>query len=512
MNSRPRLLYFNGPWDYLGERLVTSYIEPFRRLLEQDFEVISLEGNRNFADEVKQHRPDVVLFHTGTESPLEREVSITHTDAFPELPRMGYVFRDPVSPSRLGPMNRLRAWGANQVFTDFRASDCPTPLFANSIYLPWWIDDRVFRDYGEEKTLPITLTGTGWVSKQFYTWRQPIFLQLLPRLPVYHVPAFETHQKQDAYIGESYARLLNRSSLSAGCGSASRYLTLKLLEIPAARCCLLTEETEVLKAIGFRHGVNCVFADASNVVSRVQELLDNPGRLQAITDAGFQLVHSQHTQRNRRVFAEWFRLWQSKAAGETIVQVGPFEPLRILAEGECRPPVTFPEENPMTAALKTAYTLVEQKRWAEAMPHFEWVLNVVPYVAEARLGAAICELHQHKFSSALAHLEYIAYIQFKLSAYKRPDPVSLALQLLVLVRSGDLKKVGDLLVATSGMRHPALNAFRWMLARRYTALRHKLPVSLSGEGDEAQNSESLHWLPPRKFSGWVQLWTEYLVA
>src|SRR4029453_15641694 len=92
IEARPRLLYFNGPWDYLGERLIVSYVEPFRRLLAQDFEVISLFGDRDFAAEVKRHEPDLVLFHTGTESPLEREVTITHPDAFPDLPRVGFVF------------------------------------------------------------------------------------------------------------------------------------------------------------------------------------------------------------------------------------------------------------------------------------------------------------------------------------------------------------------------------------------------------------------------------------
>ena len=166
---RPRLLYFNGPWDYLGERIRQSYIEPFRRLLEQDFEVVSVEGNRDFRAEVETHRPDVVMFHTGSEAPGEPEVAITNTDAFPEIPRMGYMFRDPFSPSRMATMNRMRAWRVDQVFTDFRPTDCPSPYFQDTMFLPWWIDDTVFKDYGEKKSLWVTLTGSGWLSQCIYT-------------------------------------------------------------------------------------------------------------------------------------------------------------------------------------------------------------------------------------------------------------------------------------------------------------------------------------------------------
>ena len=104
--ARPRLLYFNGPWDFLGERMRRSFIEPFHALLAQDFEVISVEGDRDFAREVEQHRPDLVLFHSGCEAPREPAVTITNTDAYPELPRIGYIYRDPFSPSRLIAMNR----------------------------------------------------------------------------------------------------------------------------------------------------------------------------------------------------------------------------------------------------------------------------------------------------------------------------------------------------------------------------------------------------------------------
>src|SRR5690606_22995728 len=132
------------------------------------------------------------------------------------------------------------------------------------------VEDGLFRDYKEEKDIPISLTGSGWLNKCIYTWRHDIFRALMPRFPVFHAPSLGNRQTSHDYVGEAYARLLNRSRFSAGCGTINRYFTLKLLEIPAARSCLIAEEIEVLQAMGFRDGVNCVFATPQNVADKVQ--------------------------------------------------------------------------------------------------------------------------------------------------------------------------------------------------------------------------------------------------
>ncbi len=508
-STRPRLLYFNGPWDYISDRLRQSYVEPFRRLIEQDFEVISIEGNCDFRREVEKHRPDVALFHTGIECANEPEVTITNTDAFPELPRMGYVARDPFSSSRLAALNRLRAWRVNQAFLWARASDSPTPLLANAIYVPWWIDDAIFRDYQEPKTIPLTFTGSGWLRKQFYTWRQPVFLQLVQKLPVYHVPAFQSHQKDETYVGESYVRLLNRSLISGGCGSVCRYLTLKLIEIPAARCCLITEETELLKALGFVDGVNCVFVTEENAVAKVQALLDDPARLQAITDAGFELVHRRHTQRNRRMFAEWFQLWKQRQPGQRIAQCDPAGPLQLVDAAAAIPP-GFPTENPLNERLFLGYRLLNEGRWAEALQEFVPIVEIIPYVVEAQLGIAICQLNLGKAENAGRILVGMFMSQQKLFAYKVPDPLTLAFTVICLARDNQQNKAIDFLASHAAVKHPALNALRWVAAKHWPAFRKKYPTWPTEEESEAQTVETLHILPARSFFEWTEYWAAYL--
>ena len=501
---RPRLLYFNGPWDYVGDRIRQSYIEPFRRLLDQDFEVISVEGDCDFRREVETHRPDLALFHTGCEAPHEPEVKIINTDAFPELPRLGYMFRDPFSPSRAATMNRLRAWGVHQVVTDFRPSDAPAPYFKDTFYLPWWIDDTVFRDYGEEKSLWVALTGTGWFTRCIYTWRPEICRQLVSKVPIFHVPGGGNRSTDHDYTGENYARLLNRSRFSAGCGTVSRYLTLKLLEIPASRCCLITEETEAMKALGFRDGVNCVFADEANVVAKVQALAYDAERLQAITDAGYQLAHERHTQRNRRVFAEWYQLWRTKQPGERIVQVNPLEPLQIVAAEALAPASTFPAENPLAAAIVEGHRLMAQNLWAEALAKFEWIIAIVPCVAEARLGAALSLVRLARPAEAVPHLRYNLWIMLEHFRFSRADPIDMAVTAVVLMRMKDAKSAVQILDRDPELRHPAVNAARWIFGKAQPALAQR-PAFQIAEGDETSNCETVHILPQRTFKEWVAL-------
>ena len=116
-------------------------------------------------------------------------------------------------------------------------------------------------------------------------------------------------------------RLLNSAKVVAPtCGTIAKEVVRKHFEIPAARSCLVTEQTPSIEAAGFEDGVNCVFATRSDVVERVSELLSDSSLLAAITDAGHELVQSRHRMIHRSQIHDWYVLNRSRGPNETIVQ------------------------------------------------------------------------------------------------------------------------------------------------------------------------------------------------
>jgi hypothetical protein len=319
----------------------------------------------------------------------------------------------------------------------------------------------------------------------------------------------ENHRSGNAFIGEKYARLLNQSLFSAGCGSVNRFLTLKPLEIPACRCCLIAEETEVFKAIGFQDGVNCIFADETTVVAKVQALLDDPERLKAVTDAGHDLVHQRHTIRHRRMFIEWYRLWKARLPGQRIAQINPLKPLELVPDDSHRS-YDFPSENPLIENLLAGQALMNDRRWKEALEKFESVLTIIPYVAEARLGAGICNFHLHRLEIAQRHLVYNIQAQTRQKTDAWPDVLNAAYLTIFLIKCGKREDAVTLVSQRSDLRHPALNALRWSMAEQRPELRKRSPAFQIEEGDESQNIETLHLFPRRTFAKWVETWCELL--
>ncbi|HET7535555.1 MAG TPA: hypothetical protein VFJ90_03820, partial [Candidatus Didemnitutus sp.] len=60
----------------------------------------------------------------------------------------------------------------------------------------------------------------------------------------------------------------------------------------------------------------------------------------------------------------------------------------------------------------------------------------------------------------------------------------------------------QLLGSYAQLRHPALNAMRWIVAKAIPSVANQ-PVFQVLEGDETTNVETVHILPHTKFSEWV---------
>jgi tetratricopeptide (TPR) repeat protein len=510
--KKPVLLYFNGPWGNTNEFLRETYIDPLKSLLEIDFEVVSTSLNKDFKSEVQRHNPDLVVFHGGCEGPKLPTYNLKNTDYRPDLLRIGYSIHDPHTPSRTQAFSMFEQWGVHYVVNIFSPWDTLANTPPNHFYLPHWIDEKIIRDWGEPKVIPLALTGSGWFSDTAYPWRFDVFKNTVFRIPFLHAPSTEMDDPSSGYIGEAYGRMLNRAYFSAGCGTINHYLTKKLLEIPGARCCLIAEESDILKHLGFANNVNCLFSDGSDLVPRMRALLRAPQELQNITNAGYELVQSSHTARNRPLFKQLFELHSRKAPGQSIVQGDPFKPLQFIEAGTPAPLWNVPKDNQLINHLRAGYDLLARRQYGEARKEFAWAVSKIERSAEGRLGLAICLSHLGQTKEAIDNLNVNISKLTEYYAIGRPDPIDLAYLVALHLQCKETARAVQLAASYPDLRHPALNAIRHLLSSANPSLKTKSPAFCIEKGDCSQNVVTVHAVPPKSFVEWQETFLEMLRA
>ena len=65
--------------------------------------------------------------------------------------------------------------GVHAYFNDsWPVKGAPRAFADKIIYIPRWVNDELFRDYGETKSVPVSMLGAGFLSSNFYPWRRRI--------------------------------------------------------------------------------------------------------------------------------------------------------------------------------------------------------------------------------------------------------------------------------------------------------------------------------------------------
>lgn len=177
------------------------------------------------------------------------------------------------------------------------------PEFAEGFrWLPKHIYTPVFRDYGQEKDIDYLLMGA--VHEYLYPLRFKV-LKTMQGMPgfVYHEHAGMRNfaDDEDAFVGEKYARELNRAKIFFTCDSRYNYPVSKYFEALACRTLLLAPESDELVSLGFIPGVNFVAINKDNFLDRAVYYLQNERKRNEITRQGYYMIHSQHTSYQRAI-------------------------------------------------------------------------------------------------------------------------------------------------------------------------------------------------------------------
>ncbi|TCN27833.1 glycosyltransferase family protein [Mesobacillus foraminis] len=167
----------------------------------------------------------------------------------------------------------------------------------NLIWFPHFINPHVYKDYGLKKDIDLLMMGA---VNDTYPLRKKIleFYQHRPNFLYHSHPGYELENpaaRDVFYIGEKYARELNRAKIFFTCPSVYYYPVMKYFEALACRTLLLAPAFKELEDLGFIPGKHFVAIDEYNFMEKALYYLENEKERKKITDAGFEFIHRTHT-------------------------------------------------------------------------------------------------------------------------------------------------------------------------------------------------------------------------
>lgn len=329
---KPTLLFITDPHSNYDPRVVRNYYDSIVSILEYDFIVIMhSESVCDYQEITDKYFPDIVLFDCGQDE-LNTPIQITNLSANKHIPRIGFLSCDSHDPGIIRVLDRFYSWEIQYSFAiDSSLGEVLPDLQENLFYLPWSIDPCVFFNRECEKIYDVSLLGAGFFGARgrypTYPWRAEVAPKIISNFPTFVTPR-PTASKAHRVQGSNYAQVLSQSKFTLGCGGIKNILVRKLIEIPAAACCLVTKETEIIKQAGFEDGRNCILATHEDIEEKLNAYLSNEDKLNEIVQKGFTLVHKSHTHAHRKQIYSLFEILRNRKIGKKIIQKSPFDSLQ----------------------------------------------------------------------------------------------------------------------------------------------------------------------------------------
>jgi hypothetical protein len=467
VQRKPKLVFFQ--WDHQPNADAAGYLllhmQQHVKCLATHFDVVVVNQDCDYAEICDRHEPDLALFESGYRSHGSRRTKIINTAAHPGVPKLGLHNGDPWCDRRAGFLSDMEQWGIETFFSIATLMPHYTSALGENLFVwPNFIDPALFHDYGQHKTIPVTLTGQVY---GLYPWRQQVFPLIRDRYPCLVSPHYDYASRQSSTMltGQAYARALNASFVVPTCGTEAGEAVRKHFEIPGAKACLVTERTDALTQAGFVDGENCVFADHRDVVERLEHLFSHPDELQRITEAGYELVHTRHTLKHRPQIYQWLMLHRRLRPGEKIIQLGPFGDLATVDRDSGRKSIHVAGSARDRMLLKEGDLHMQHGRIEAAMRCYAQCLDYVSYLPEAKFRLALCALHQGDADRACALIAGLIEITTLDYGATDPDPVEWAWFLLALIGKGELEKARSVRDFYPRLSHEELTRTRKVIDR-----------------------------------------------
>ncbi|MDR7160370.1 glycosyltransferase [Arthrobacter sp. BE255] len=490
----PKLLFFR--WTKPGlAPFLAQHLDAQTRTLSHFFHVKVIDYDCDYGKVCDEFEPALTVFESGVYSGGRR---ITNTASRQDIPKLGFLHSDAYDIARAVFLSDMARWGVDQFFTTSVVMAEYTPEIADRLFAwPNAVDPQVFHDYGLRKSIPVLFTGS---QERHYPWRNAISRILSERYATMTMPHFGWGGGTERMVlGEDYAMMLNASTFVPACGSMAGEVVRKQLEIPASMACLVTERTASLEALGFQDMVNCVFADATDVLEKLDYLGTNPDVLHSITKAGFSFVHSRHTEAHRSQVLDWLTLHTAGVSSHDIIQERPADPLVASSSLRGRPPTLIGDFRTAASDRRILERGWEQLRSGQAERAEHEFLRCLNYyfIPEAITGVVFASLAQGNSDAALAFVRHAMIEVLEERGAGDPDPVLWACLLRSLVCAGENAQAARDACRFPNLRHVELDRVRDVLSAI-------LPGRCEGAGPGAPPRPSVMAPPPLEFNDWIE--------
>ncbi|WP_162052637.1 glycosyltransferase family protein [Pontibacter pamirensis] len=494
--NKPKLLFFQWQHDS-SPKFLQLHMQLHVKCLAEFFEVILINKDCDYQQVCDFYHPEVALFEGGYKTSYSKKLTIKNTNSFPEIPKIGLHNGDPWCDCRPGFLSEMEQWSIETFFSISTTVAEHTPEIADNLFVwPNFIDSEIYRDYGEPKAVPVMFSGS---MISLYPWRQKVFKQISNHYPTLTFPhlGYESHSPLMKY-GEEYARSINASWFAPACGTVAKEIVRKHFEVPGCNSCLITEKSPSLEAAGFVDMQNCVFADENDVLDKLNYLFKNRHKLEEITTAGYNLVHSRHTYKQRNQISQWYNLYKDLKSNERIVQSSPFEALSIVKK------TSGIRNNPIVCKglhlefLHKGDQMLLAGNYDEAEAIYFKSLDYISSMCEPKLKIAICELHKGNVEKALHWI--IQPLRYNLGIYGAidSDPVEWAYYIITLLCQGKLNEATIRARQFPSLNHPELDRIRWVID--YLRGREVEPFNQCAP---TKFRHTIHQLPQLCFVDWL---------
>lgn len=165
-------------------------------------------------------------------------------------------------------------------------------------WLPIFVNTDLFKDYHLPKEIDWMMMGKiGW---GYYPLRNKIYETMKNRPEfIYHPhPGYRNINEQennDVFVGERYAKEINRAKIFLTCGLCYNYPIIKYYETLACNTLLLAPSFQELTDLGFVPGQHFIAVDENNFLEKAEYYLAHEEERIQIADAGCRFVHMHHS-------------------------------------------------------------------------------------------------------------------------------------------------------------------------------------------------------------------------